>query len=185
MTKKLFLLSCIAVAVIAGGCAKELPVAPEINAGSSNDLALSKRRISHVSATFDFTNHVVDRGREWVDAQGVYHVRKQIYENSPITGGFVGVDEHNVFNMDISPTGEGRSWGKSRINVTWVERNISGTWIGEYENRIIAGQMIGHSSWVGRGGFAGLVAKGKQETEPGTLVLHVDFSISKKEKEED
>jgi hypothetical protein len=187
MTKKLFLLSCIALAFIAGGCAKDAPVAPEINAESSADLSLSKRRVSHVSATYDFSQgQIVDRGREWVDAQGVYHVRKQIYENSPISGGFVGVDEHNVFNADIDQaTGNGRSWGKTRSNVTWMERNISGIWLGEYENRIVAGQMIGKSSWVGRGGFAGLEAKGKQETVGATLVLNVDFTISKKEKDDD
>jgi hypothetical protein len=185
MTKKLFLLSCIAVAFIAGGCSKESPVAPEINAENSADLSLSKRRVSHVSATYDFTGHMVDPGRVWVDDKGVTHIRKQIYENSPITGGFAGVDVHNVFNADIDATGNGKSWGKTRSNVTWVERNISGTWIGEYENRIVAGQMIGHSSWVGRGGFAGLVAKGKQETVGATLVLNVDFSISKKDKDDD
>lgn len=184
MSTKSFLLSFIVLAFIAGGCSEQAPVAPETNAGSSADLSLSKRRVSHVSATYDFSQgQIVDRGREWVDAQGVYHVRKQIYENSPITGGFAGVDEHNVFNMDISATGNGRSWGKTLSNVTWVERNISGIWIGEYENRIVAGQMIGKSSWVGRGGFAGLKAKGKQETEGATLVLHVDFTISKKEKD--
>lgn len=165
MTKKLLVLSCIAVAVIAGGCAKESPVAPGTNAESSADLSLSKRRVSHVAATYDFAKGtIVDRGRQWVDAQGVYHVRKQIYENSPITGGFVGVDEHNVFNADIElATGNGKSWGKTRSNVTWTERNISGIWIGEYENRIVAGQMIGKSSWVGRGGFAGLGPKANKK----------------------
>lgn len=186
MTKRLFVLSCIAVAFIAGGCAKESPVAPEINAGSSNDLSLSKRRVSLVAATYNFTlGQIVDQGQQWVDAQGILHIRKQIYEGSPITGGFAGVDVHNVFNADIDATGNGKSWGKTRSNVTWVERNISGTWIGEYENRIVAGQMIGKSSWVGRGGFAGLKAKGKQETVGATLVLNVDFTISKKEKEDD
>lgn len=130
MTKKSFLLGCIAVVLIAGGCAKESPVAPEINAENSAGLSLSKRRVSHVSATYDFSQgQIVDRGREWVDAQGVYHVRKQIYENSPITGGFVGVDEHNVFNADIEQaTGNGRSWGHTRSNVTWTERNINLAW---------------------------------------------------------
>ena len=185
MTKKLFLLSCIAVAFMAGGCAKESPVAPEMKAGSSNDLSLSKRRVSQVSCTYDFTGHVVDPGRQWVDDKGVLHIRKQVYENSPITGGFVGVDEHNVFNADIEQaTGNGKSWGKTRSHVTWVERNINGIWLGEYHNQIIAGQMIGTSSWVGRDGFAGLVAKGKQETVGATLVLNVNFSISKKEKDD-
>ena len=187
MSKKLFVLSCIAVAFIAGGCAKESPVAPEINAGSSADLSLSKRRVAHVAATYNFTlGQIVDQGQQWVDAKGVLHIRKQIYENSPITGGFAGVDEHNVFNADIElATGNGRSWGKTRSNVTWVERNINGIWLGEYHNQIIAGQMIGTSSWVGRDGFAGLVAKGKQETVGATLVLKVDFLISKKEKDDD
>ena len=183
MSKKLFVLSCIAVAFIAGGCAQESPVAPEINAGNSADLSLSKRRVAQASATFDFNQgQIVDRGREWVDAQGVYHVRKQIYENSPITGGFVGVDEHNVFNMDISAIGEGRSWGHTRSQLTWADRNISGIWLGVYENRIVAGQMKGHSSWLGRGGFAGMTAKATQETEPGNFsLLHVNFSIKERD----
>lgn len=187
MTKKSFLLGCIAVVLIMGGCAKESPVAPESNAGSNNDLSLSKRRVSHVSATYDFTQgQIVDQGQQWVDAQGVLHIRKQVYENSPITGGFAGVDEHNVFNADIElATGNGRSWGHTRSNVTWVERHISGIWLGEYHNQIIAGQMIGTSSWVGRDGFAGLVAKGKQETVGATLVLNVDYTVSTKEKEDD
>ena len=66
-----------------------------------------------------------------------------------------------------------------------MERHISGIWLGEYHNQILAGQMIGTSSWVGRGGFAGLVAKGEQETVGATLVLNVDFTISKKEKDDD
>ncbi len=190
MTKKLFVLSCLAVAFIAGGCSKESPVAPEMKVENTTNETLSKHKpnVSHVFATYDFSQgQIVDRGREWVDAQGVYHVRKQIYENSPITGGFVGVDEHNVFNADIDQaTGNGKSWGKTRSNVTWVERNISGILIGEYENRIVAGQMIGKSSWVGRGGFAGLVAKAEQETELGNfLLLHVDFTVSKQEIEMD
>ena len=186
MSKKLFVLSCIAAAFIAGGCAKESPVAPEFNAGSSVDLSLSKRRVSLVAATYNFTQgQIVDQGQQWVDARGVLHIRKQIYENSPITGGFAGVDEHNVFNADIElATGNGKSWGHTRSNVTWVERHISGIWLGEYHNQIIAGQMIGTSSWVGRDGFAGLVAKGKQETVGATLVLNVNFSIFKKEKDD-
>jgi len=183
MTKKFFVLNCIAVAFIAGGCSQESPVAPGINAENSADWSLSKRRASHVSATFDFNKgQIVDPGQQWLDDQGVFHIRNQVYENSPITGGFAGVDEHNVFNADIElATGGGKSWGRTRSQVTWVERNISGIGIGEYENRIIAGQMQGHSSWVGRGGFAGLVAKGEQEeTAPGSLVLNIEFTVSKK-----
>ena len=185
MTKKLFVFSFVALAFMAGGCAKESPVAPEMKAESSDDLSLSKRHVALVAATYDFSQgQIVDQGRQWVDADGVLHVREQIYENSPITGGFAGVDEHNVFNADIVlATGNGRSWGHTRSNVTWVERNISGIWLGKYENRIIAGQMIGHSSWVGRGGFAGLVAKGEQETVGATLVLNVNFSVSKQDKD--
>ena len=183
MTKKLFLLSSIAVVLIIGGCAKESPGAPERQAESSADLSLSKRRVSHVSATFDFTQgQIVDRGREWVDEQGGYHVRGQVYENSPITGDLTGVDEHNVFNMDISAIGEGRSWGHTRSQLTWDDRNISGIWLGVYENRIVAGQMQGNSSWIGRGGFAGMTAKATQETEPGNFsLLHVHFSIKERD----
>lgn len=183
MTKRLFLLSCIAVVLITGGCSKESPVAPEMNAGSRAEVSLSKRRVSHVSATFDFNQgQIVDRGREWVDEQGGYHVRGQVYENSPITGDLAGVDEHNVFNMDISAIGEGRSWGHTRSQLTWADRNISGIWLGVYENRIVAGQMKGHSSWIGRGGFAGMTAKATQETEPGNfLLLHMNFTIKEKD----
>jgi hypothetical protein len=184
MTKKLFILSCIGLAFTAGGCSKESPVAPGINAENNADLSLNKPSVSHVFVTYDFTGRDVDPGRQWVDDKGVLHIRKQIFENAPITGGFVGVDEHNVFNADIElATGNGKSWGKTRSNVTWVERNISGILIGEYENRIIAGQMIGHSSWVGRDGLEDLVAKAEQETVPGTLVLNVDFTVSEKGKD--
>lgn len=185
MTKKLFLLSCIAVVLIIGGCSKESPVAPQVSVDNGGEATLSKHKaeVSHVSATFDFNQgQIVDRGREWVDEQGGYHVSGQVYENSPITGDLAGVDEHNVFNMDISAIGEGRSWGHTRSQVTWADRNISGVWLGVYENRIVAGQMQGHSSWIGRGGFAGMTAKGTQETEPGNfLLLHVNFTIKEKD----
>lgn len=144
-----------------------------------NDLSLNKPSVYYVSCSMNFSKTMVDSRQVGVDEQGVLHIRNQVYENTAVTGGFVGINEHNVFNSDIVlATAEGRSWGRNRSTVTWVDRNISGTLTGECRNRIVGGQMKGSSSYIGCGGFAGLIAKARQEEiAPGSLVLNMKWAI--------
>jgi hypothetical protein len=182
MTKKLILLSFIALALMVGGCSKESPVSPQLNAFSSDEILLSKLAIYHASCSMDFSKTMVDPGQVWTDDQGVLHIRNQVYKNTAVTGDFIGIDVHNVFNADIVlATGEGKSWGWNRSDVTWRHRNISGTWTGQYKNRIVGGQMKGTSAYVGSGGFTGLIAKASQEeSAPGSLILNMQWSIYEK-----
>lgn len=178
MIKNVFLFSLFTLALMLGGCTKEAPLAPETDAANFES-PLSKPMVWHATCLLDFSKTMVDSGKVWVDDQGVLHIRDQVYENTQITGDFIGIDLRNIFNADINlATGAGRSWGRNRSRVTWSARNLTGVWTGEYKNEIVGGQMRGTSSYFGGGDFAGLYARCTQEeTGPGSLVLNMKWTI--------
>lgn len=166
MTKKLFLLSFIALAIIIGGCSKESPVAPDLM-GSNSGESLAKATHTVVNFIADEGKaKIVDPGTQWVDEQGILHIRGQVGEGAPVSGDLVGTDLRNVFNVDINTaTGSGPFVGTFYMEVEWPARNLKGAFRGAYKGVITNGYLTGTTTGMGEGGFAGMVLRAEQKEE--------------------
>jgi len=173
MTKKLILLSVIALAIIIGGCSKDSPVAPDLT-GNDAGSSLAKPTVTVVNFTFDEGKpESGDPGQQWVDDQGVLHIRGQIGINAPIAGDFVGYDRHNEFNADIDlATGNGRFTGIFTMEVEWTARNLKGVFSGRYKGVFTNWLLTGTTTALGEGEFAGMVLRIEQTGDaPGSYFL--------------
>jgi hypothetical protein len=188
MKHRIFSLLVLGAALAMVGCDKSGPVSPELN-NSEEAASLAKRTKAHVTWIADFSNpaHIVDPGKQFVDAKGVLHIRRQVFSGAPITGDLVGQELRNVFNADIElATGNGRAWGTFREETTWPARNLSGVFEGTYKAKITAGFLTGTHAGRGSGGYKGLKIKGTQEeTVPGSLTLRLNSVITKKHDDDD
>lgn len=173
MTKKLILLSFIALTIIICGCSKESPVAPDLT-GNDAGISLDKPSVTVVNFTFDEGKpESGDPGQQWVDDQGVLHIRGQIGINAPVAGDFVGYDRHNVFNADIDlATGNGKFTGVFTMEVEWTARNLKGVFSGRYKGEFTNWLLTGATTCIGEGAFAGMVLRFEQKGDgPGSYFL--------------
>jgi len=180
MTKKLILFSLVVLALMVGGCSKKSPLSPDLmesDAGKS----LAKKTITVVNFTFDEGNpERSDPGQQWVDAQGILHIRGQIGENAPIAGDFVGYDRHNVFNADIDlATGNGKFTGTFTMEVEWTARKLKGVFSGRYKGIFTNGLLTGNTTALGEGEFAGMVLRIEQKGDaPGSYFLYATGTVT-------
>jgi hypothetical protein len=175
MTKKLILLSFIALAIILGGCSKESPVSPDLMGDeTAESLAKKSCNVTVVNFTFDEGKpERADPGKQWTDKNGILHIRGQVGENAPIAGDFVGYDRHNVFNADINTaTGNGTFHGKFTMEVEWPARNLKGIFRGHYRGIFTNWLLTGTTTALGKGEFDGMVLRIEQKGDaPGSYFL--------------
>jgi hypothetical protein len=182
MTKKLILLGFIAFAIIIGGCSKESPVAPDLT-GNHTGETLAKQTVTIVNFTFDEGKpEYSNPGTQWIDEDGILHIRGQVGDGAPIAGDFDGKDLHNVFNADINTkTGNGRFNGIFSMEVTWTARKLTGIFSGSYQGVFNKGLLHGTTVAFGEGDFDGMVLRIRQEgdapvsyflTATGTVCEH-------------
>jgi hypothetical protein len=173
MTKKLILLSLVALALMVGGCSKESPVAPDLMGNDAGN-SLAKQTRTDVSFIGDEgIDYIIDPGTQWVDAQGILHIRGLVRKDGPVTGDLVGYDRHNVFNADINTaTGSGPFFGTFSMEAEWPARNLKGAFSGGYKGYITNGNLAGTTTGLGEGGFAGMVFRlDQKEIVPGSYKL--------------
>lgn len=177
MTKKLILLSLIALALMVGGCSKQSPVSPNLMGNDAGE-SLAKKKYTVTEVKFDFDENaatIVDQGKQWIDKNGVLHIRGQVGENAPVTGNLEGRDIHNVFNADINTTtGNGRFHGKFSMEVTWEhnDRTLEGVFSGHYRGIFTNWLLTGTTIAFGEGDFDGMVLRFEQKGDgPGSYYL--------------
>lgn len=173
MTKRLILLSFVSLAIIFGGCSKESPVQPDLM-GNEETISLAKSTITEVNFTFDEGKPAYsDPGRQWVDKNGILHIRRQIGENAPIAGDFVGFDRHNEFNADINTaTGNGVFHGNFTMEVEWPARQLKGVFSGHYKGKFTNWLLAGTTIAKGEGDFEGMTLRIEQKGDgPGSYFL--------------
>lgn len=109
--------------------------------------------------------------REWVDDEGVAHVR-QDQAPANVSGDFEGIlIVFNNQNVDLS-TGNGDIYGSFTFDVTW--QGMSGTWEGRYSGTITGGFSSGEFVGQGSGGLAGTKIKGTfKQIDPGASVFEL------------
>lgn len=180
MKRRVFFLALAGAALIINGCGKQNPISPALT-GSKKPTTLAKPTVTRITFTADGTQaQVVDPGRQFVDDEGVLHIRGFVTTGAPITGDLVGMDTRNEFNANIElATGNGNAWGTFRDEVSWPARNLSGVFEGHYQGQITAGQISVAGVGQGSGDFSGMKISGTlQETAPGSGVLIFNGTIA-------
>ncbi len=105
---------------------------------------------------------VIDPGKDWVDDEGVFHVRDRIVILR-LEGDLVGTAEAvQNLNIDLA-TGDGNGWAITTVTAMWVtapEGERRGTFEGRPSVTIRGGVMVSGTGMLhGSDGFEGLKAK--------------------------
>lgn len=120
-----------------------------------------------VSGTINYV--VVDEGTQWLDDDGIFHVRDRILSWVCGQGDFTGTG-WGTANMNINPlTGNGDVQGYHCFNFSLGE--VSGTFVGHADDIFTGWVLVGEFVAHGDGGFAGMHLRWD-----GTLVYGSGFT---------
>ncbi len=121
-------------------------------------LATSGVQAKATKTPFTFTAADIALGepeREWVDDEGILHVRNQAYQ-FVVSGDFDGTLSGLVnVNMDLA-TGDGDGFGTLLLAVTGGGGTFEGRFTATFEGGAISGEFVGH----GTGDFEGMKIMG-------------------------
>lgn len=106
--------------------------------------------------------------RQWVDDEGVIHIRS-LPLDSPVIGDFTGT-ESVLFNQNIDPAGDGDVFGAAIFDVTWEGQ--SGTFEIRFSGDIESGTITAYFTGRGTGDFKGMKLMGVAVENADGSFLH-------------
>ena len=121
------------------------------------DSVLAQATFTPISGDMTFLSDM-DSGKEWVDDEGITHIRGRTMDWAFVAGSLLGYGS-GIYNADIDEFGNGVTQGFHFFDVEFQGEpydGVSGTFEGHAEgtftNLWLAAEFVGH----GDGGFAGM-----------------------------
>jgi hypothetical protein len=119
-------------------------------------IAWAKATKTPVAVTKEVWPSAQPPARQWIDEDGIWHIRGSVAD-VVIQGDLDGLGIAVVnLNLDLS-TGNGDEAGYATMNLDWGD--LSGTFEGHFSVAYTGFVGVGHGTYHGTGGFAGMKLK--------------------------